>query len=152
INGQETVLGTVMMLLGENSRTVSLRVKDKIDEIKKTLPENMVLTTVYNRSDLVNATLRTVEHNLALGAGLVVLILFLLIGNVRAALITAVTIPLSLLITFLIMKPLGISGNLMSLGALDFGIIVDGVVILIDNCVRAVHGKVTVLGRKLSRE
>ncbi len=152
INGQETVLGTVMMLMGENSRTVSLRVKDKIEEIQKTLPENMVLTTVYNRSDLVNATLGTVEHNLALGAALVVVILFLLIGNVRAAVITAVTIPLSLLATFMIMKPLGISGNLMSLGALDFGIIVDGAVILVDNCVRVIQEKVKLLGRKLNRE
>ena len=152
VNGQETVLGTVMMLLGENSRTVSLRVKDKIEEIKKNLPEGMVLTTVYNRSDLVNATLGTVAHNLAMGAGLVIVILFLLIGNVRAALITAAVIPLSLLATFLIMKPLGISGNLMSLGALDFGIIVDGAVILIDNCVRAVHERVKTLGRKLDSE
>lgn len=152
VNGQETVLGTVMMLLGENSRTVSLRAKEKIEEIQKTLPENMVLTTVYNRSDLVNATLGTVEHNLALGAALVVVILFLLIGNVRAALITAVTIPLSLLATFLVMKPLGISGNLMSLGALDFGIIVDGAVILVDNCIRVIHERVKALGRNLTRE
>lgn len=152
VNGNETVLGTVMMLLGENSRTVSLRVKDKVEEIKKTLPSGMVLTTVYNRSDLVNATLGTVEHNLAMGAGLVIVILFLLIGNARAALITAVVIPLSLLATFLIMKPLGISGNLMSLGALDFGIIVDGAVILIDNCVRAIHERAKRLGRGLDRE
>jgi cobalt-zinc-cadmium resistance protein CzcA len=152
VNGQETVLGTVMMLLGENSRTVSLRVKAKIEEIKKTLPPGTVLNTVYNRSDLVNATLGTVEHNLLMGAGLVIIILFLLIGNVRAAIITAATIPLSLLATFLVMKPLGLSGNLMSLGALDFGIIVDGVVILVDNCVRAIHEKVTKHGRKLTRE
>lgn len=151
-NGQETVLGTVMMLLGENSRTVSTRVKDKIEEIKKTLPDGIVLNTVYNRSDLVNATLGTVEHNLLMGAGLVILILFLLIGNVRAALITAATIPLSLLATFVVMKPLGISGNLMSLGALDFGIIVDGVVILVDNCVRSIQTRVQSLGRKLTRE
>lgn len=152
VNGQETVLGTVMMLLGENSRTVSLRVKDKIEEISKTLPEGFVLTTVYNRSDLVNATLRTVEHNLAMGATLVIVVLFLLIGNIRAAVITAITIPLSLLATFLIMKPLGFSGNLMSLGALDFGIIVDGTVILIDNCVRYIHDLTKRLGRNLSRE
>lgn len=152
VNGEETVLGTVMMLLGENSRTVSLRVKDRVDEISKTLPEGFVLKTVYNRSDLVNATLGTVEHNLALGATLVIVVLFLLIGNVRAAVITAVTIPLSLLATFLIMKPLGISGNLMSLGALDFGIIVDGTVILIDNCVRYVHDLAKRHGRSLTRE
>lgn len=151
VNGQETVLGTVMMLLGENSRAVSLRAKSKIEEIKKTLPQGIVLDTVYNRSDLVNATLGTVEHNLLMGAGLVIIILFLLIGNVRAALITAATIPLSLLTTFLIMKPLGLSGNLMSLGALDFGIIVDGVVILVDNCVRAIHERLNTLGRKLNR-
>lgn len=152
VNGNETVLGTVMMLLGENSRTVSLRVKERVEEISETLPAGFVLSTVYNRSDLVNATLGTVEHNLALGATLVIVILFLLIGNVRAALITAVTIPLSLLATFLIMKPLGISGNLMSLGALDFGIIIDGTVILIDNCVRYVHDLTKKYGRNLSRE
>lgn len=152
VNGQETVLGTVMMLLGENSRTVSQRVKLKVEEIAKTLPEGFEIKTVYNRSDLVNATLGTVQHNLALGASLVIVILFLLIGNVRAALITAVTIPLSLLATFLIMKPLGISGNLMSLGALDFGIIVDGTVILIDNCVRYVHELTKKYGRTLTRE
>lgn len=152
VNGNETVLGTVMMLLGENSRTVSLKVKDKVEEISKGLPENFVLTTVYNRSDLVNATLSTVEHNLALGATLVIIILFLLIGNVRAALITAFTIPLSLLATFLIMKPLGLSGNLMSLGALDFGIIVDGAVILIDNCIRHIQNLNQQMGRKLTRE
>lgn len=152
VDGQETVLGTVMMLLGENSRTVSLRVKERVDEISKTLPEGFEMRTVYNRSDLVNATLGTVEHNLMMGATLVIVILFLLIGNFRAALITAVTIPLSLLATFLIMKPLGISGNLMSLGALDFGIIVDGTVILIDNCVRYVHDLSKKMGRSLSRE
>lgn len=152
VNGHETVLGTVMMLLGENSRAVSLRVQDRIHEISKTLPKGYSLTTVYNRSDLVNATLKTVEHNLALGATLVIIVLFVLIGNFRAALITAITIPLSLLATFLIMKPLGLSGNLMSLGALDFGIIVDGTVILIDNCVRYIHERTKTLGRKLSRE
>lgn len=152
VNGNETVLGTVMMLLGENSRTVSSRVKERVDEVARTLPEGFVMTTVYNRSDLVNATLGTVEHNLALGATLVIVILFLLIGNVRAALITAVTIPLSLLATFLIMKPLGISGNLMSLGALDFGIIVDGTVILIDNCVRYIHDLTKKTGRSLTRD
>ncbi len=151
LNGQETVIGTVMMLLGENSRTISTRVKAKVEEIIPTLPKGFVLTTVYNRSDLVNATLGTVEHNLLMGASLVIIILFLLIGNIRAAIITAFTIPLSLLATFLIMKPLGLSGNLMSLGALDFGIIVDGTVILVDNCVRFMHDQTKMLGRKLSR-
>lgn len=151
-NGNEVVLGTAMMLLGENSRTVSTRIQEKIEEIQKTLPEGFVLKTVYNRSDLVNATLGTVEHNLVLGATLVIVVLFVLLGNIRAAIITAFTIPLSLLFTFLIMKPLGLSGNLMSLGALDFGIIVDGTVILIDNCVRFIHDKTKKLGRKLSKE
>ena len=152
LNGREAVLGTVMMLLGENSRTVSLRIKDRVDEVAKGLPEGYTMNTVYNRSDLVNATLGTVEHNLAMGATLVIIVLFLLIGNIRAAMITAVTIPLSLLATFLIMKPLGISGNLMSLGALDFGIIVDGTVILIDNCVRYVHDLSKKMGRRLTRD
>ncbi|MFM6928473.1 MAG: efflux RND transporter permease subunit [Bdellovibrio sp.] len=151
-NGQETLIGTVMMLLGENSRTVSTRVKDKVDEISKTLPAEVEIVTVYNRSDLVNATLGTVEHNLMMGATLVIIVLFLLIGNMRAAVITAITIPLSLLATFLVMKPLGMSGNLMSLGALDFGIIVDGAVILIDNCVRYIHHKRKEFGRNLTRD
>jgi len=151
-NGHETLIGTVMMLMGENSRTVSTRVKDKVDEIAKTLPADVEIITVYNRSDLVNATLGTVEHNLMMGATLVIIVLFLLIGNIRAAVITAITIPLSLLATFLVMKPLGLSGNLMSLGALDFGIIVDGAVILIDNCVRYIHNKRKEFGRNLTRD
>ncbi|OYZ23514.1 MAG: hypothetical protein B7Y39_04200 [Bdellovibrio sp. 28-41-41] len=151
-DGYEVVLGTVMMLLGENSRTVSTRVHEKIEDIRKTLPKDVEITTVYNRSDLVNATLGTVEHNLMMGAFLVTIILLILLGNIRAALITALTIPLSLLATFLVMKPLGISGNLMSLGALDFGIIVDGTVIVLDNCVRFLHDRAKKLGRDLSRD
>jgi cobalt-zinc-cadmium resistance protein CzcA len=151
-DGNEAVLGTIMMLLGENSRTVSTRVHDKIQEIQKTLPENMELVTVYNRSDLVNATLGTVEHNLIMGAILVTIILLILLGNIRAAIITALTIPLSLLATFLFMKPLGISGNLMSLGALDFGIIVDGTVIVMDNIVRFIQNRKKQLGRKLDAQ
>ena len=151
-NGNEVVLGTVMMLLGENSRTVSLRVDEKMGEIKKFLPKGIFLKPVYNRSVLVNATLDTVEHNILFGSLLVILVLFFLLGNVRAAIITAVTIPLSLLFTFVIMKPLGISGNLMSLGALDFGIIVDGTVIVIDNCVRTISNQTKALGRKLTYE
>lgn len=152
VNGHETVLGTAFMLMGENSRTVSLRVADQLKEIEKGLPENVTIQTLYDRSELVNATLGTVEHNLLMGAGLVVVILLLLVGNARAAIITAVTIPLSLLFTFIVMKWQGISGNLMSLGALDFGIIVDGTVIVLDNCVRLVHEKTHHLKRALSRE
>jgi heavy metal efflux system protein len=151
-DGEEVVLGTVMMLLGENSRTVATRVHAKIEEVRKTLPVGVEIKTVYNRSDLVNATLGTVEHNLLMGALLVTIILLVFLGNMRAALITAITIPLSLLATFLLMKPLGISGNLMSLGALDFGIIVDGTVIVLDNCVRFIQARASQLGRKLTRE
>lgn len=151
-DGEEAVLGTVMMLLGENSRTVSTRVHAKIEEIKSTLPQGVELVTVYNRSDLVNATLGTVEHNLIMGAILVIVILLILLGNIRAALITALTIPFSLLATFLVMKPLGISGNLMSLGALDFGIIVDGTVIVLDNCVRFISERAKSYGRNLTAE
>lgn len=151
-NGNEAVIGTVMMLLGENSRDVAYRVNERVKEISKTLPENIILMPVYDRSDLVDATLGTVQHNLLLGASLVILILFFLIGNARAAIITAFTIPLALLSTFLIMKPLGLSGNLMSLGALDFGIIVDGTVIIIDNCIRFIQMQSEKLGRKLTRD
>ncbi len=151
-NGEETVLGTAMMLLGENSRQVAQRVSDKLEEIRKDLPAGVALATVYDRSVLVNSTLKTVEHNLFTGALLVVLVLLVLLGNVRAAVITALTIPLSLLFTFLVMKPLGISGNLMSLGALDFGIIVDGTVIVIDNCVRYIHEQTKKLGRSLTKD
>lgn len=149
-DGKEVVLGTVLMLLNENSRTVSLRVDEQIEEIKKGLPEGYKIETVYNRSDLVNATISTVEHNLILGAILVIVVLFLLVGNLRAALITAVVIPLSLLFTFILMRRFGISGNLVSLGALDFGIIVDGAVIVLDNCVRHIHDRTKALGRSLT--
>ncbi len=152
VDGQEAVLGTVLMLTGENSRTVSQRVSERLAEIQGTMPPGYKIETLYDRSDLVNATLGTVEHNLLTGAGLVVLILLLLVGNVRAALITAATIPLSLLMTFIFMRIFGISGNLMSLGALDFGIIVDGAVIVLDNCVRVVQNRAQKLGRGLTKE
>lgn len=151
-NGREVVLGTVMMLLGENSRTVAKRSALKLEEIKKDLPGNVELKIVYNRSELVDATLQTVEHNIVLGSTLVIIILLLLLGNLRAALITALTIPLTLLALFIIMKRLGISGNLMSLGALDFGIIVDGTVIVLDHCVRLIHETSKKLGRTLNRD
>jgi len=151
VNGKESLIGTVLMLLGENSRTVSLSVNEKIEEIKESIPEWVQLETIYNRSELVNKTLGTVEHNLLFGALLVVVILLLLIGNVRVAFITAMTIPLSLLVTFIGMKLFKVSGNLMSLGALDFGIIIDGAVIVMDNCVRYVAQKSKDLGRPLTR-
>jgi len=152
LRGEEAVLGTAMMLLGHNSRDVSARVGERIEEISKTLPKGVNLEVVYDRSNLVNKTLGTIEHNLLTGAALVVVILLLLLGNIRAALITAVVIPLSLLFTFILMKRFGISGNLLSLGALDFGIIVDGAVIVLDHCVRKLHDVGKELGRRLSRE
>jgi cobalt-zinc-cadmium resistance protein CzcA len=149
-NGREVVVGTVLMLLGENSREVSLRVAKQIEKIKKGLPNGYYIKALYNRSDLVNATLDTVKHNLLTGAALVIIILFLLIGNFRAALITAIVIPISLLMTFILMKKYGFSGNLVSLGALDFGIIIDGAVIVLDNCVRHLQDKAKELSRKLT--
>lgn len=151
VNGEEKVLGTVLMLLGGNSRTVSEAVDKQMDEIRKALPNWVELKVLYNRSDLVNQTIGTVERNLLFGAALVALIILVLIGNVRVAIITAVTIPLSLLVTFLAMKYFNISGNLMSLGALDFGIIIDGAVIVMDNCVRRIGKMREKLGRSLSR-
>ncbi len=152
VNGQESIVGTVLMQLGENSRTVSLEVATKVKEIQQSLPEGVEIKVLYNRSSLVDQTLNTVEKNLAFGAFLVMVILLLLIGQVRVALITAVTIPLALLVTFIMMRLFNISGNLMSLGALDFGIIIDGAVIVMDNCIRRVNDKITELGRPLSRE
>ena len=134
--GKETVLATVFMLVGENSRTVSQRVAQRVEEVNKTLPKGVVAHTVYNRTDLVNATIETVKKNLFEGAVLVIVVLLLLLGNVRAALLTAFIIPLSMLFTITGMVGTKISGNLMSLGALDFGIIVDGAVIIVENCIR----------------
>ncbi len=133
-NGYEVVVGTALMLIGENSRTVSQAVDEKITEINKSLPEGIHAKTVLNRTKLVDRTIGTVQKNLAEGALLVIVILFLLLGNFRAALITALVIPLSMLMTSMGMIRAGISGNLMSLGALDFGLIVDGAVIITENC------------------
>ena len=134
--GKETVLATVFMLVGENSRTVSQRVAQRVAEVNKTLPKGVKAHTVYDRTDLVNATIETVKKNLFEGAVLVIVVLLLLLGNVRAALLTALVIPLSMLFTISGMVGTKISGNLMSLGALDFGIIVDGAVIIVENCIR----------------
>lgn len=152
VNGRESVIGTILMLLGENSRAVSLSAASKVEEIRKSLPDWVKLEVLYNRSDLVNETLGTVQKNLLFGAGLVALILVLMIGNVRVAVITAFTIPLSLLSTFILMKYFKVSGNLMSLGALDFGIIIDGAVIVMDNCVRWITQEANERNRRLSRE
>ncbi len=151
-NGNEVVLGTVFMLKGENSRTVSLRVSKKMQEINRSLPEGVVAKTVYDRTNLVNATLKTVRNNLLEGALLVIVVLFLLLGNFRAALITALVIPLSMLFAVTGMVSNRISGNLLSLGAIDFGIIVDGAVIIVENCSRRLAEEQKRLNRLLSRE
>lgn len=135
-DGQEVVVGTVMMLIGENSRTVSKAVGRKISEIRKSLPTGIELDTVYDRTNLVDKTIKTVAMNLVEGALLVIAVLFLFLGNMRAALVTAMVIPLSMCITAFGMVHGKISGNLMSLGALDFGLIVDGAVIIVENCIK----------------
>ncbi len=150
-NGKEVVLGTVFMLMGENSRTVSRRAADKMVEINRTLPEGIVARTIYDRTTLVDATVNTVKKNLAEGALLVIAILFLFLGNIRAALITALVIPLSMLFTITGMVSNKVSANLMSLGALDFGIIVDGAVIIVENCIRRLSEEQRQLGRLLTR-
>lgn len=151
-NGKEVVLGTAMMLMGENSREVAQRVADKLDIINDSLPEGIVARAVYDRTALVDRTIWTVEKNLMEGALLVIVVLFLLLGNIRAALITAVVIPISMLMTITGMVERGVSGNLMSLGALDFGLIVDGAVIIIENCIRRFGMAQHELGRLLSKE
>ncbi|MBU0801464.1 MAG: CusA/CzcA family heavy metal efflux RND transporter, partial [Alphaproteobacteria bacterium] len=135
-NGHEVVVGTAMMLKGENSRIVSKAVDERITEINKSLPQGIKAKTVLNRTKLVDATIHTVQKNLGEGALLVVVILFLLLGNIRAALITALVIPITMMLTATGMLKAGISANLMSLGALDFGLIVDGAVIVTENCLR----------------
>ena len=150
-DGSEVVLGTVFMLTGENSRLVSRRVADKMDEINRTLPKGVVAKPVYDRTKLVDATIATVQHNLSFGALLVIAVLLLFLGNVRAAIITACVIPLSMLFTISGMVERGVSGNLLSLGALDFGIIVDGAVIVVENSVRRLAERQHELGRLLTR-
>ena len=136
IDGHEVVVGTALMLIGENSRTVAKAVGEKLEAIEKSLPVGVKVTPALDRSKLVNATIATVQRNLFVGALLVAIALFFLLGNVRAALIAVLIIPISFLMTGIGMNILGVSGNLMSLGALDFGLIVDGAVIIIENCLR----------------
>ncbi|MBJ2137924.1 CusA/CzcA family heavy metal efflux RND transporter [Paraglaciecola chathamensis] len=134
--GEETVLGTAMMLVGENSRAVAQSVAKKVKDIQSSLPDGIVIEPVYDRTLLVDKAIDTVQKNLVEGALLVIVILFILLGNVRAALITAAVIPLAMLATITGMVNTGVSANLMSLGALDFGLIVDGAVIIVENCIR----------------
>ncbi|MCU7650957.1 CusA/CzcA family heavy metal efflux RND transporter [Pseudomonas piscis] len=150
-NGREVVLGTVFMLIGENSRAVSQAVAKRLEEINRTLPEGVVAVTVYDRTNLVEKAIATVKKNLFEGALLVIVILFLFLGNIRAALITALVIPLSMLFTFTGMFSNKVSANLMSLGALDFGIIVDGAVVIVENAIRRLAHAQQHHGRMLTR-
>ena len=151
-DGREVVIGTALMLIGENSRTVSAAVDAKMGEIRRTLPPGVEVQTVLNRTVLVEATIRTVAKNLAEGAALVIVILFLLLGNIRAAIVTALVIPVAMLMTMTGMVQGRISANLMSLGALDFGLIVDGAVIITENALRHLAERQTELGRRLDLE
>ncbi|MFJ4134532.1 CusA/CzcA family heavy metal efflux RND transporter [Pseudomonas cyclaminis] len=150
-NGREVVLGTVFMLIGENSRSVSQAVAKKLEEINRSLPQGVVAVTVYDRTNLVEKAIATVKKNLFEGALLVVAVLFLFLGNIRAALITAMVIPLAMLFTFTGMFTHKVSANLMSLGALDFGIIVDGAVVIVENAIRRLAHAQQRHGRLLTR-
>jgi cobalt-zinc-cadmium resistance protein CzcA len=151
-NGEEVVIGTIFMLTGENSRQVARAVDARIADIRKTLPAGVNIKPVYDRTELVDRTIGTVQKNLAEGALLVVVVLFLLLGNFRAALITAAVIPLAMLMTLTGMVQGRVSGNLMSLGALDFGLIVDGAVIIVENCLRRLGEAQHRVGRMLGRD
>ena len=151
-NGKETVLATVLMLAGENSRVVAQAAAAKLEEASRALPNGVVASPVYDRTNLVERAIKTVEKNLVEGALLVIVILFLLLGNIRAALITAAVIPITMLMTITGMVQAGVSGNLMSLGALDFGLIVDGAVIIVENCLRRFAETQHQHGRLLTRQ
>ncbi|MCL6247902.1 CusA/CzcA family heavy metal efflux RND transporter [Acinetobacter sp. ANC 4945] len=150
-NGEETVLGIAMMAMGQNSRTVSKAVDAKIKDIQTSLPKGVKIETVYDRTTLVEKAIETVQKNLVEGAILVIIILFIFLGNIRAALITACVIPLSMLFTLTGMAQKNISANLMSLGALDFGIIVDGAVVIVENCIRRLAHAQQMLKRQLTQ-
>ncbi len=151
-DGREVVIGTSMMLLGANSRTVSEDVHARMGEIQKTLPENVEVKTLYNRTYLVDATLHTIEKNLVEGAILVIVVLLLLLGNLRAAVIVACAIPLSMLLAVTGMVENKVSANLLSLGAVDFGIIVDGAVVFVENIVRRASEEQEKKGRRLTND
>jgi heavy metal efflux system protein len=152
VDGQETIIGAAMMLTGENSREVAERVKARLAEIQEKVPDNVQLQPQYDRSILINKTIHTVRNNLFEGAILVIAILFALLGNWRAALIVTAAIPLSFLFALTGMLKLGVSGNLMSLGAVDFGLIIDGAVVIVENVVRQLGIRQHELGRRLTSE
>ncbi|KAK0332846.1 hypothetical protein LTR94_023248, partial [Friedmanniomyces endolithicus] len=150
-NGKETVLATVLMLAGENSRVVAQAAAARLEEAAKALPDGVVASPVYDRTDLVERAIKTVEKNLLEGALLVIVVLFLLLGNIRAASITALMIPISFLFAVIGMNRFGISGNLMSLGALDFGLLVDGAVVVVENTLLMLSQRRAEAGRMLTR-
>ena len=150
--GQEALIGVAMMLMGENSHAVAERVERKMEDIQKVLPAGVIIKPQYNRKDLVHRTIHTVSTNLFEGAVLVVAVLLFLLGNWRAALIVATAIPLAFLFAITGMTRYGISGNLMSLGAIDFGLIIDGAVVIVENVVRQLGLKQHQLGRALNKE
>jgi heavy metal efflux system protein len=150
-NGQEVVLGTVFMLTGENSRSVSAAVEKRLAQINQTLPKGIVAKTVYDRTILIDKAINTVKTNLLEGALLVIAVLFIFLGNFRAAIITMLVIPLAMLFTFTGMASGKVSANLMSLGALDFGIIIDGAVVIVENCMRRLAHAQAALGRALTK-
>lgn len=152
LNGREVVIGTALMLIGENSRTVARNVGERLQQIEKSLPPGIEVITLLDRSTLVNATVETVQNNLIEGALLTAAVLFLLLGNARAAAIAVLIIPLSFLMMVLGMNALRVPGNLMSLGALDFGLIVDGAVIVIENSMRRLAQRQHHEGRLLTRD
>ena len=151
-NGKEIVLGTIYMLTGSNPRIVAQAAAERLEEVNRSLPSGIIAQPLYDRTELVERTIATVEKNLAEGALLVIVVLFLLLGNVRAALITAAVIPIAMLMTLTGMAAGRVSANLMSLGALDFGLIVDGAVIIVENCLRRLGEAQHKLGRLLDRE
>src|SRR2546430_1392189 len=152
VDGQEAIIGAAMMLTGENSREVAERVKSRLAEIQEKLPDNVQIQTQYDRSILINKTIHTVRNNLFEGAILVIAVLFVLLGNWRAALIVTAAIPLSFFFALTGMVKLGVSGNLMSLGAVDFGLIIDGAVVIVENVVRQLGIRQHEIGRRLTNE
>lgn len=150
--GEEALVGASIMLAGDNTRLVAQAVRTKLEQIQEKLPVGVSIKALYDRSDLVNRTIHTVEKNLFEGAILVIVVLFLFLGNIRAAFIVALVIPLSMLFAMIGMVEMGLSGNLMSLGAVDFGLIIDGAVVMVENIVRHLGERQHALGRRLTVE
>jgi len=152
LDGEEAVIGTAMMLIGENSRTVSVHLAEALRKVNRSLPEGVSATPIYDRTKLVNQTIRTVRNNLFEGAILVIAVLFFILGNIRIALFVALSIPLSMLFAVTGMVKTGISGNLLSLGAIDFGIIVDGTIVMAENIIRRFAEAQKKAGAELSQQ